>query len=341
MTLPPNVVRTRDLEWHTRRVPEPFGGRVKSLRKHLALCDLGVHLAEIPPGLRANPLHDHLLEEEQFYLLSGTLVVTERTPDGARREFELHAGELLAYPAGTRIAHMLDNRGTEPACFVALSDQRPGDICTYPDSGKTNFRGDALGVGAWLPVAGDRPDARSTAAAALQEAAARRSREHVQALELGQRPSHVASASPVEGVLPREFLAGRGIALSALAGGRALSVERLRIAAGAPACPLHRHHFNEQALLLLSGRLQLRQMDDKTESRCVLEPGDIAHWPAKSAARQLINLDTEDATLLAFGTERPWNVVEFPELGELYCAALDQRGRFERLDYFAGEASAS
>ena len=49
-----------------------------------------------------------------------------------------------------RIAHALANPGCEPACLLAMSDKHLGDICTYPDSGKTNFRHGGLGVGAWL-----------------------------------------------------------------------------------------------------------------------------------------------------------------------------------------------
>jgi uncharacterized cupin superfamily protein len=338
MTLPANVVRTRELEWTEQKDPAPFGGRSKKFAKRLPLVDLGFHVEELGPGLRSCPLHDHLFEEEQFYVISGTLTVTERTPDGGRREFELRAGELIAYPGGTRIAHSFSNRSGEPAQFLALSERHPGDICTYPDSGKTAFRSQMRGVGAWLAdVGGELRAGPEAAAAVLSTARARRDREPVRVLALEHRPAHVAPATLPEQRLGRHPAAGFGTALSRAAGARAVFVNRERMTTAAPPSPLHRHRFNEQALLVLAGRLALRQRGDAGESRCDLEPGDLAHWPAKGAAHQLRNEGPEDAVILVFGTARPWNIVEFPERDELYSAALQEHGRLERLDYYAGE----
>ena len=69
----------------------------------------------------------------------------------------------------------------------------------------------------------------------------------------------------------------------------------------------------------------------------VLEPGDVVHWPAGGPAHQLRNESGEDASYLVFGTDLPWDVSEFPESGELYVAALGERGRLELLGYMEGE----
>jgi uncharacterized cupin superfamily protein len=342
MSLPANVVRTSEIEWSERDEPTPFGSRAKLFAKRLPLAELGFHLQELAPGLRSCPLHDHLFEEEQFYVFSGTLTVTERTAGGERREFELREGELIAYPAGTRLAHAFSNRTAQPAHFLALSERHPGDICTYPDSGKTALRSPMLGIGAWLAKAASAsaPASAPSATAVLTSARERKDREPVRVLSIEERPAHVAAATLPERRLGHQPYAGIGTALSRAAGGRAVFVNRERIATAAPASPLQRHRFNELALLLLAGRLVLRQQQDAGESHCALVPGDIVHWPALSAAHQLQNVSTEDAVFLVFGTDRPWNLIEFPELDELHSAALQEHGRLERLDYYAGELAA-
>jgi uncharacterized cupin superfamily protein len=148
MSLPENVLRTGELEWTPRRFssPPPFAGGSKGFDPGRPRLELGFHLQELPPGTRSAPLHDHLFEEEHFLVIDGTLTVTERTASGARRQFELHEGDFIAYPAGTRLAHAFSNRTAKPASFLAISELIKGDICTYPDSGKTALRSSAVGA---------------------------------------------------------------------------------------------------------------------------------------------------------------------------------------------------
>ena len=78
--------------------------------------------------------------EEHLLVLEGELTVQERTPDGRRRSFLLRAGELIAWPANTGIAHACHNASDAPVRFLAVSDRPKGEICHYPDSGKTMIR---------------------------------------------------------------------------------------------------------------------------------------------------------------------------------------------------------
>ena len=329
MTLPSNVVRSSEMEWIVVPAPAPFGGSVKEFPA-LALRSLGFHLEQVGPGMRSCPLHDHTLEEEQFYLLEGMLTVSERSPEGQRSEFELHAGELIVYPAGTRIAHAFANPGPGDAVFLAFSDRRPGDICTYPDSDKTNLR--RSGIGVWQRRESPRRSLEDWRA----QARARREREKVERLERARRPSHVVASAPEQehGTGTRRFL---GASLSRAGGARTVFLNRDRLPPGSSPSDLHRHRFNEEALLLLSGRLALRQQHDGRESSCALEPGDVVHWPAGGPAHQLRNESAEEASYLVFGTDRSWDVIELPERDEIYVAALGERGQLQTLEYYAGE----
>jgi uncharacterized cupin superfamily protein len=133
-------------------------------------------------------------------------------------------------------------------------------------------------------------------------------------------------------------MAGRSIALAAAAGARELAVTLCRMPTGSEPGPLLRHRHNEQALFVLGGTLGMRQRQGDIDSDCELEPGDIAHFPPNAAARQLHNAGSDEVKFVLFGTNRKWNVTDFPESGDVYCAALQQLGRLEVLNYFAGES---
>lgn len=329
-----NVVRTKDMPWAGPKRPPAsgFDWRTKWLRDRIPLVDLGVTLESVPPGAMSAPLHDHLFEEEQFYVLAGTLTVRERLPDGTRREFELRRGELIAYVPGTRIAHQFVNRSSEPAEFLAFSDRHPGDICTYPDSGKTNVRTAGV-LGIW---SGRAPGSEATALSVEAALAAARSRREAEPyVATSERPPHVASGIERElGSGERRFF---GAQLSRQAGAKSVFLNRDRLPPGHFPSRLHRHAFNEEFVYLLEGKLTLRQRDGEREETTELGPGDLVHWAPRTVAHQIRNTGDRDAIYLAGGTDRPWDVMELPETNERFVAALDQIGTLEPLDYWAGE----
>ncbi|MDA2811414.1 cupin domain-containing protein [Nocardiopsis sp. RSe5-2] len=73
---------------------------------------LGVMEAEIPPG-SGPPLHLHQNEDEIFYLLEGTLEITD-----VDRTFVAHRGAFLLLPRGS--AHRFQNIGDTPARMLML-----------------------------------------------------------------------------------------------------------------------------------------------------------------------------------------------------------------------------
>jgi uncharacterized cupin superfamily protein len=93
---------------------------------------LGYNITAVPPGKRAFPLHNHLVNEEMFYILQGSgelRIGTERHP--------LRAGDIVACPpGGPEVAHQIINTGTEELRYLCVSTRLYPEYVEYPDSGK-------------------------------------------------------------------------------------------------------------------------------------------------------------------------------------------------------------
>jgi uncharacterized cupin superfamily protein len=132
---PPSVVNLADVE--PERVTRPrvtrerrnLGAAVESLRT-------GLQHVTLAPGSESAPPHCHSHEEELFVILdgSGTLML------GLDTESALRPGQVIARPAGTRVAHMF-RAGEEGMRLLAYGTREPGDVCYYPRSNKISFRG--------------------------------------------------------------------------------------------------------------------------------------------------------------------------------------------------------
>jgi uncharacterized cupin superfamily protein len=113
--------------------PEPFRSRMGDRAKRrlgdaCGLTKFGVNLVQLGAGAQSALRHWHTLEDEFVYVLSGE--VTLVTDAG---EQKLGPGMCAGYPAGTRNAHHMVNRGTVPATYLEVGDRIPGDNAFYPD----------------------------------------------------------------------------------------------------------------------------------------------------------------------------------------------------------------
>ena len=352
MSLPDNVLRPSPADWRTEEPPAPGFG-VRTLAFPLpGRLRVGAHLEELPPGRTSCPLHYHLLEEEHFLVLEGTLTVRE-LPDGGDevREYPLEAGELVAYPGGTRLAHQCVNRGDVPARFLAVSDVRPGDVCVYPASGKVLVKAlpevGVFGPHAWGAGAPPEPP---DAAARIVSARERARAWTVATLAPDERPEHVTGPVRLE---ERELLEGElrffGLPLARKAGAQAVFVNRDRLPPGSRTT-LHWHARDEEYLVVLAGRPTLRQVRGHRdelgrpgfagggEERVELRAGDLVHWsPDELVAHHLLNDAGEDAVLLVVGDANSDDVCLMPDRGDAWIAPLERAGHLVPADYWAGE----
>lgn len=116
---------------------EHFGGMYKVLTPTMRDRggSLGVNLSRVPPGRSVCPFHDHALEDEVFYILSGTGVL--RYGD---QIYPLRPGDCVSCPAGAKIAHQIANTGDVDLSYLAIGPFDQNEVCTYPDSDKVMVR---------------------------------------------------------------------------------------------------------------------------------------------------------------------------------------------------------
>jgi uncharacterized cupin superfamily protein len=130
MTQP--VVNIADLTLESWSEGTKFAGSDTSFGPAIGMAGMGISYNEVPPGKSGCPFHNHHLEDELFYVISGTGTYrfgTESHP--------IKSGDVLGAPAGGRdTAHQIINTGTEPLRFLGVSTKVPAEVVEYPDSEK-------------------------------------------------------------------------------------------------------------------------------------------------------------------------------------------------------------
>ncbi len=128
---PSRIVATADVaeEWFrdiaaVRRLGKA-GGSVLTGLNHVA----------VRPGAEAVPPHCHGAEEELFVVLDGT-----GTCRLGEEELPVHAGSLIARPAGTRIPHSFE-AGPGGLTYLVYGTREPNDIVYYPRTNELFLRG--------------------------------------------------------------------------------------------------------------------------------------------------------------------------------------------------------
>jgi len=114
------------------------GSRPQGFRRHhlqigplIDASRIGATLYDIPPGERLGPYHYEHNNEEWLLVIEGRPAL--RTPNG---EYELGAGDVVAFPDGPEGAHGISNPTTDAARILMLSTKRSPAVAVYPDSDK-------------------------------------------------------------------------------------------------------------------------------------------------------------------------------------------------------------
>ena len=100
-----------DVPWEESAHGARFGMRFRELGVHGGGTHVGVCLEELQPGMQANPLHYHMLEEEHLLILEGELTLIL---DG--QETVLRAGDTFVQRQAN---HGWENRATK-RCRMAV-----------------------------------------------------------------------------------------------------------------------------------------------------------------------------------------------------------------------------
>ena len=140
-----NVVNARDVAHQDYSEPS---GRYQVSGREIALVvgarDLGYSVTFVAPGSRSYPYHFHHGEEEAFYVLEGRGLLRQGDGEGEDEIIELSPGDVVAFPAGTGIAHQFINDGDVPFAYLAISNLVSSDVAEFPDSDKVLIRSSRL-----------------------------------------------------------------------------------------------------------------------------------------------------------------------------------------------------
>lgn len=131
------VVHADEVEEVEGRYAPPFDEPLslgRDLGRAAGSVRIGVWRERIPPGRRTSFTHAHSDEEEFVYVLEGECMLRLVVPGEEPREVPLRAGHAVSFPAGTRVAHSLVNRGSHECAVLVVGERRPGvDRVLYPE----------------------------------------------------------------------------------------------------------------------------------------------------------------------------------------------------------------
>ena len=110
------------------------GGRFESLDGPIGSVigarQLGYSLTVVPPGKRSCPFHNHHVNEEMAFIVSGRGTVRI-----GPTEYPVRGGDVIANPAGgAELAHQIINTSDEELRYLSVSTMIPTDVVEYPDS---------------------------------------------------------------------------------------------------------------------------------------------------------------------------------------------------------------
>lgn len=162
---PPFVVRSSEVAEVEGCYPKPHDAEKLSLYRDLGRAagsaSIGASRERLPPGRRSSFTHAHLREEELVYVLAGRPTLRWIPSGGEPRECALAEGDLVAFPAGTGIAHVFRNDTADEVELFVVGERKAGERVVYPDDPSyaawfEEQRPEAV----WRDVAGPAGDAR-------------------------------------------------------------------------------------------------------------------------------------------------------------------------------------
>lgn len=125
-----------------------------------------------------------------------------------------------------------------------------------------------------------------------------------------------AEIDAMEGTAKIHFLNPKGRRLNKSLGDATgvtgFGFHQIEVPAGAESTEYHRHHFEDEAVYILSGRAKLILDEEEFE----LGPGDFVGLPAKGPAHVFQNPGPEPLRALVVGQRLAHDVGDYPRLGK-------------------------
>ena len=101
----------------TGKAAERFEARQGFISRRIGAKRLGYNLTVVPPGKRAFPFHNHLVNEEMFFVVEG-----EGEIRIGEARYPIRAGDFIACPpGGNETAHQIINTSAKELRYLAVS----------------------------------------------------------------------------------------------------------------------------------------------------------------------------------------------------------------------------
>jgi uncharacterized cupin superfamily protein len=286
-----------EMGWRRKR-PGAAAGAVRS----------GLSLFELLPGRRSTPPHIHANEEEIFFVLGGSGLSWQ---DG--RTHEVRRGDCIVHRVKAE-AHTLI-AGDDGLQVLAFADNSTADV-TYMPHTKMFWAG-----ARWIPA--DRPHPFAADAEAGPIA--------VPAPEAA-RPATIVHVDHVEPeVDATEGFRGAERRLGRAAGAQRTGLRHVVLEPRQASCPPHWHTVEEEIFVVLDGTGEALL----GEERLPLRAGSVLVRPPGTRVAHALLAGDAGMTYLAWGHDRPDEIVYYPRSRKLDVAGLLLR--VDEVGYYDGE----
>ena len=130
----PKPIHTQDMDWSEYRETDQVRFRYKIFPDPDS-CHVGFGIMDLPPGCHTGTAHYHMKEEEQLYVLTGSMEVRL-----GKSWHTVGPGDYVWFPAGEATEHKLRNRNNEACQFLLLGERRKDEVVVYPDTEQVHVR---------------------------------------------------------------------------------------------------------------------------------------------------------------------------------------------------------
>ncbi len=290
-------------------------GRWSLLGEAAGSVTVGLRRIELPAGGWSTPAHEHGLEEEIFYVLSGRGLSWQRG-----RVAEIGAGDCILY-APNRGAHTV--RAQEPLDLLAFGPRLHPEVLGFPRLGRSL-------VGTRIV----RSDPYAIEGVPAQFAYESKLGPPELPAQPDPRPSTIVNVADVE---PREVSRPRiarvrrnlGVAVGSVRTG----LQHVEVQGTMESAPPHCHSLEEELFVVLGGDGVVVLGEQEVPVRA----GSVVSRPAATRVPHHFRAGEHGLTYLAYGTREPADICYYPRSNKINFGGVGVIARLERLDYWDGE----
>jgi uncharacterized cupin superfamily protein len=291
-------------------------GRWTFLGEAAGSLGIGVRRIQVPSGGWSTPAHEHGLEEEIFYVLSGTGLSWQKG-----QACEVGPGDCIVYLAN-RGAHTL--HALEALDVLAFGPRAYDESVGFPRLG--------------MSLLGRR--AVESAPSAVDGVPVQFAREAVAGPpelpdEPGPRPSTIVNVEAVEArPVERDWVGRVRRNLGRAAGSVRTGLQHVVVTPGKESAPLHCHSLEEELFVILDGDGML-VLDDRDVAP--VGRGHVVSCLAGTGESHLFRAGNGTLTYLAYGPRENGDICYYPRSRKLNFGGVGVIARIETLDYWDGE----